>query len=89
MLFFVSEECFRFLVPFAVSRSVTEMTVLHIFKRRMGLTKRGGYENETLSISSVVVQQTDKFTWSESSDFVQLVIPTVAIQNSRVSVAVC
>ncbi|XP_042561565.1 uncharacterized protein C1orf127 homolog isoform X2 [Clupea harengus] len=66
-----------------VSRSVTEMTVLHIFKRRMGLTKRGGYENETLSISSVAVNQTDKFTWSENSEFVQLVIPTSVIQHNK------
>ncbi|XP_062398030.1 uncharacterized protein C1orf127 homolog [Sardina pilchardus] len=66
-----------------VSRSVTEKTVLHIFKRRMGLTKRGGYENETLTISSVVVRQTDTFTWTENSDFVQLVIPTSVIQRKK------
>ncbi|XP_076132931.1 ciliated left-right organizer protein containing ZP-N domains homolog [Alosa pseudoharengus] len=66
-----------------VSRSVTEKTVLHIFKRRMGLTKRGGNKNETLTISSVVVHQTDMFTWTENSDFVQLVIPTSAIQHKK------
>ena len=53
----------------------------------MGLTKRGGYENETLSISSVAVNQTDKFTWSENSEFVQLVIPTSVIQHNKVSEA--
>ncbi|XP_063063701.1 uncharacterized protein C1orf127 homolog isoform X2 [Engraulis encrasicolus] len=67
-----------------VSRSVPEKTVLNIFKRRMGLTKRGGYENDTLSVSSVVVNQTDKFSWSENSDFVQLVIHTSAIQHHKI-----
>ncbi|KAL2103547.1 hypothetical protein ACEWY4_000415 [Coilia grayii] len=66
-----------------VSSSIPEMTVLNIFKCRMGLTRRGGYENDTLSVSSVLVNQTDKFTWSENSDFVQLVIPTSAIQHNK------
>jgi len=59
--------------------------VLHVYKRRMGLTKRGGYQNETLSVSNVIVEQTDTFTWSETSDFVQLVIPTSHIQQKKVS----
>ncbi|XP_067302066.1 uncharacterized protein C1orf127 homolog [Pseudorasbora parva] len=58
-------------------------TVLHVYKRRMGLTKRGGYQNETLSVSNVIVEQTDTFTWSETSDFVQLVIPTIYIQQKK------
>ncbi|XP_028849290.1 ciliated left-right organizer protein containing ZP-N domains homolog [Denticeps clupeoides] len=60
-----------------------ERTVLYIFKRRMGLTKRGGYDNETLSVRSVSVNQTDNFTWSENLDFVQLVIPTSLIQQEK------
>ncbi len=50
----------------------------------MGLTKRGGYQNETLSVSSVIVEQTDTFTWSETSDFVQFIIPTSHIQQKKV-----
>uniref|UniRef100_A0A3B4CW82 CIROZ beta domain-containing protein n=1 Tax=Pygocentrus nattereri TaxID=42514 RepID=A0A3B4CW82_PYGNA len=51
----------------------SEDTVLHIYKRRMGLTKRGGYDNETLTVSSVSVNQTDMFTWSDTRSFVQLI----------------
>ncbi|KAI4883675.1 hypothetical protein NFI96_017219, partial [Prochilodus magdalenae] len=61
----------------------SEDTVLHIYKRRMGLTKRGGYDNETLTVSSVSVNQTDSFTWSETSSFVQLIIPTALIQKTQ------
>ncbi|XP_027026186.2 uncharacterized protein C1orf127 homolog isoform X2 [Tachysurus fulvidraco] len=61
----------------------SEDTVLHVYKRRMGLTKRGGYDNETLSISSVYINQTDTFTWSETTSFVTLVIPTALIQKTK------
>ncbi|KAK2885488.1 hypothetical protein Q8A67_016325 [Cirrhinus molitorella] len=66
-----------------VNQSLSEDTVLHVYKRRMGLTKRGGYQNETLSVSTVIVEQTDTFTWSETSDFVQLIIPTSHIQQKK------
>ncbi|XP_016112448.1 uncharacterized protein C1orf127-like isoform X5 [Sinocyclocheilus grahami] len=66
-----------------VNQSSSEDTVLHVYKRRMGLTKRGGYQNETLSVSSVIVEQTDTFTWSETSDFVQLIIHTSHIQQKK------
>ncbi|XP_051735832.1 uncharacterized protein C1orf127 homolog isoform X2 [Ctenopharyngodon idella] len=66
-----------------VNQLPSKDTVLHIYKRRMGLTKRGGYQNETLSVSSVIVEQTDTFTWSETSDFVQLIIPTSHIQQKK------
>jgi len=69
----------------SVNQLPSEDTVLHVYKRRMGLTKRGGYQNETLSVSNVIVEQTDTFTWSETSDFVQLVIPTSHIQQKKVS----
>ncbi|XP_060749347.1 uncharacterized protein C1orf127 homolog isoform X1 [Tachysurus vachellii] len=61
----------------------SEDTVLHVYKRRMGLTKRGGYDNETLSISSVYINQTETFTWSETTSFVTLVIPTALIQKTK------
>ncbi|KAG9269728.1 hypothetical protein AMEX_G16790 [Astyanax mexicanus] len=66
-----------------VNQYSSKDTVLHIYKRRMGLTKRGGYENETLSVSSVSVNQTNTFTWSETSGFVQLIIPTTLIQKIK------
>lgn len=68
----------------SVIQPSSEDTVLHIYKRRMGLTKRGGYENETLSVSSVSVNQTNTFTWSETTGFVKLIIPTVLIQKTKV-----
>ncbi|XP_037397375.1 uncharacterized protein C1orf127 homolog [Pygocentrus nattereri] len=61
----------------------SEDTVLHIYKRRMGLTKRGGYDNETLTVSSVSVNQTDMFTWSDTRSFVQLIVPTTLIQKTK------
>ncbi|KAB5546178.1 hypothetical protein PHYPO_G00069110 [Pangasianodon hypophthalmus] len=61
----------------------SEDTVLHIYKRRMGLTKRGGYDNETLSVSSVSINQTDTFTWSETTSFVKLIVPTALIQMTK------
>ncbi|KAG9332784.1 hypothetical protein JZ751_014883, partial [Albula glossodonta] len=66
-----------------VSSSPAEETVLHIFKRRMGLTKRGGYDKETFSLSDVSVSQTDTFSVSESADFVQLTIPTSHILHMK------
>ncbi|XP_066528465.1 uncharacterized protein C1orf127 homolog [Hoplias malabaricus] len=60
-----------------------EDTVLHIYKRRMGLTKRGGYDNETLTVISVNINQTETFTWSDTSSFVQLIIPTAFIQKTK------
>ncbi|MCJ8741525.1 hypothetical protein PDJAM_G00071630 [Pangasius djambal] len=61
----------------------SEDTVLHIYKRRMGLTKRGGYDSETLSVSSVSINQTDTFTWSETTSFVKLTVPTALIQTTK------
>ncbi|XP_062872085.1 uncharacterized protein C1orf127 homolog [Trichomycterus rosablanca] len=61
----------------------SEYTVLQIYKRRMGLTKRGGYDNEMLSVSSVSINQTETFTWSESSSFVKLIILTALIQKTK------
>ncbi|XP_057175835.1 uncharacterized protein C1orf127 homolog [Triplophysa rosa] len=66
-----------------VNQSSSNNTVLHIYKRHMGLTKRGGYETESLSVSSVTVKQTDTFTWSETTAFVQLIIPTSHIQQTK------
>ncbi|CAB1329713.1 unnamed protein product, partial [Coregonus sp. 'balchen'] len=63
----------------SVSSPAAEDTILHIFKRRMGLTKRGGYESDTLTVSSVSVKQTEKFTVHETHDFVQLSIATALI----------
>lgn len=68
----------------SVIQHSSEDTVLHIYKRRMGLTKRGGYDNETLSISSVSINQTDTFTWSETTSFVKLIVPTALIQKTKV-----
>ncbi|KAJ8378899.1 hypothetical protein AAFF_G00233330 [Aldrovandia affinis] len=67
----------------SVSRSPAGETVLHIFKRRMGLTKRGGYDSETLSVSDVSVTQTSSFSVSESRDFVELTIPTAHILQTK------
>ncbi|KAM9445359.1 uncharacterized protein C1orf127 [Clarias gariepinus] len=61
----------------------SEDTVLHIYKRRMGLTKRGGYDNETLSVSTMSINQTDTFTWSETTSFVKLIVPTAFIQKTK------
>lgn len=58
--------------------------MLHIFKRRVGLTKRGGYEKETLSISDVYVSHTNAFSVSENADFVELTIPTSHILQTKV-----
>ncbi|XP_040009319.1 uncharacterized protein C1orf127 homolog isoform X2 [Xiphias gladius] len=60
-----------------------EETVLHIFKRRMGLTKRGSYDDEGLTVSDVSVNQTDNFTVHETSEFVTLTIPTTQILETK------
>lgn len=67
-----------------VNQSTSNNTVLHIYKRRMGLTKRGGNETESLSVSSVTVKQTESISWSETTAFVQLIIPTSHIQQAKV-----
>lgn len=69
----------------SVIQHLSKDTVLHIYKRRMGLTKRGGYDNETLSVSSVSINQTDTFTWSETTSFVKLTVPTALIQKTMVN----
>lgn len=70
-----------------MTTSTPEETVLHIFKRRMGLTKRGSYDNEALTVSDVSVNQTDHFTVHEMSEFVTLVIPTAQILQTKVCVS--
>lgn len=76
--------CWFLNVSDSVIQPSPEDTVLHIYKRRMGLTKRGGYDNETLSVSGVSINQTDTFTWSETTSFVKLIIPTALIQKTKV-----
>lgn len=68
-----------------VTTSTAEKTVLHIFKRPMGLTKRGSYDNESLTVSNVSVNQTDDFTVHDTLGFVILVIPTDQILQTKVS----
>lgn len=65
--------------------STAEETVLHIFKRHMGLTKRGSSDNEPLTVSNVSVNQTDNFTLRETSKFATLIIPTAQILQTKVS----
>ncbi|XP_059189293.1 uncharacterized protein C1orf127 homolog isoform X2 [Centropristis striata] len=66
-----------------VTTFTPEETVLHIFKRRMGLTKRGSGDNEALTVSEVSVNQTDNFTVHETSQFVTLIIPTAQILQTK------
>ncbi|XP_032362806.1 uncharacterized protein LOC116674437 [Etheostoma spectabile] len=66
-----------------VTTFTPEETVLHIFKRRMGLTKRGSAEDEALTVSNVSVNQTDNFTVHETSEFVTLTIPTAQILQTK------
>ncbi|XP_073327059.1 uncharacterized protein ciroz [Pagrus major] len=66
-----------------VTTSTAEETVLHIFKRHMGLTKRGSHDNEALTVSNVSVNQTDNFTVHETSEFVTLIIPTAQILQTK------
>lgn len=61
--------------------------MLHIFKRRMGLTKRGSADNEALTVSNVSVNQTDNFTVHDTSEFVTLTIPTAQILQTKVCAA--
>lgn len=84
---FLSNGTFNPPPPISGTESSAQETVLHIFKRRMGLTKRGGYESETLTIRSVSVSQTDTFTVHETSNFVQLIIPTAHILQTKVGTA--
>lgn len=58
---------------------------MHIFKRHMGLTKRGSSDNEPLTVSNVSVNQTDNFTLRETSKFATLIIPTAQILQTKVS----
>ncbi|GLD45923.1 uncharacterized protein AKAME5_000036400 [Lates japonicus] len=69
-----------------VTTSTTEETVLHIFKRRMGLTRRGSHDSEGLTVSDVSVNQTDNFTVHETSAFVTLIIPTTQILQTKTCV---
>ncbi|KAM7412128.1 hypothetical protein PAMA_021876 [Pampus argenteus] len=66
-----------------VTTSAAEETVLHIFKRCMGLTKRGSSENEALTVSNVSVNQTDQFTVHETREFVTLIIPAAQILQAK------
>ncbi|KAF1390626.1 hypothetical protein PFLUV_G00059970 [Perca fluviatilis] len=66
-----------------VTTSTPEETVLHIFKRRMGLTKRGSADYEALTVSNVSVNQTDNFTVHETSEFVTLTMPTTQILQTK------
>lgn len=69
----------------SVTTSAAKETVLHIFKRRMGLTKRGSSENEALTVNNVSVNQTNNFTVHETSAFVTLIIPAAQILHTKVS----
>lgn len=67
-----------------MSTAREEEAELHIFKRHMGLTKRGSHGNGGLTVSEVLVQQTDNFTVHDTSHFVTLVIPTAQILQTKV-----
>ncbi|XP_037335498.2 uncharacterized protein C1orf127 homolog [Pungitius pungitius] len=66
-----------------VTAFTPEETELHIFKRRMGLTKRGSRDNEALTVSDVSVNQTDNFTVHETREFVTLIITTAEILQTK------
>ncbi|XP_056896967.1 uncharacterized protein C1orf127 homolog isoform X3 [Takifugu flavidus] len=68
-----------------VTTSIKEDIVLHILKRHVGLTKRGSHDPEALTVSSVSVNQTDRFTVQETSQFVTLTIPSAQILQTKVS----
>lgn len=72
------------LVWLLVSTGREEETRLHIFKRHMGLTKRGSHGNGGLTVSELLVQQTDNFTVHDTSQFVTLIIPTTQILQTKV-----
>lgn len=65
--------------------SAADDVVLHIFKRRMGLTRRGSSDSEALTVTRVSVEQTDQFTVNQTSEFVTLLIPTTQILQTKVS----
>lgn len=75
-------------VPLSVSSSAERLAVLHILKRRMGLVKRGWLDREPLTLSAVSVSQTDAFTVSEGSDYVQLTVNTSRISTTRVGAVI-
>ncbi|XP_055078736.1 uncharacterized protein C1orf127 homolog [Periophthalmus magnuspinnatus] len=62
-----------------VTDPTAEETVLHIYKRRMGLIKRGSHVPETLTVHNVTLKQTENFTFHDSSRFVTVIIPTAQI----------
>ncbi|XP_056896969.1 uncharacterized protein C1orf127 homolog isoform X5 [Takifugu flavidus] len=66
-----------------VTTSIKEDIVLHILKRHVGLTKRGSHDPEALTVSSVSVNQTDRFTVQETSQFVTLTIPSAQILQTK------
>ncbi|XP_005733117.1 uncharacterized protein ciroz [Pundamilia nyererei] len=66
-----------------VNASTADKTVLHILKRRMGLTRRGTDHNEALTLSDLSVIQTVTFTVHETSEFVTLSIPTAQILQTK------
>ncbi|XP_053280160.1 uncharacterized protein C1orf127 homolog [Pleuronectes platessa] len=66
-----------------VTTSTAEETVMHIFKRLLGLTKRGSTHTEELTVSDVSVNQTQNFTVHETSEFVSLIIPTTQILQTK------
>uniref|UniRef100_A0A8C9RS14 CIROZ beta domain-containing protein n=1 Tax=Scleropages formosus TaxID=113540 RepID=A0A8C9RS14_SCLFO len=65
------------------SDSPVDETVLYIYKRRMGLVKRGGGDGEVLSLSAISVKQTDSFSVFESSDLVRIALNTSLILRTR------
>lgn len=67
-----------------MSTAREEEAELHIFKRHMGLTKRGSRGNGGLTVSEVLVQQTDNFTVHDTRQLVTLVIPTAQILQTKV-----
>ncbi|KPP59747.1 hypothetical protein Z043_122307 [Scleropages formosus] len=67
----------------AGSDSPVDETVLYIYKRRMGLVKRGGGDGEVLSLSAISVKQTDSFSVFESSDLVRIALNTSLILRTR------
>ncbi|CAB1446145.1 unnamed protein product [Pleuronectes platessa] len=66
-----------------VTTSTADETVMHIFKRLLGLTKRGSTHTEELTVSDVSVNQTQNFTVHETSEFVSLIIPTTQILQTK------
>lgn len=67
-----------------MSTAREEEAKLHIYKRNMGLTKRGSHGNGGLTVSKVLVQQTDNFTMRDASQFVTLIIPVTHILQTKV-----